>query len=79
MIAAALTIPYTKDNGIHAETLCTSKEWSERFRNYAKNIHGMDIYQIITDGNETTGAEWKGKKDKNTEKILFGQQAWTKF
>ena len=47
MIAAALTIPYTKDNGIHAETLCTSKEWSERFKlrkKYPWNGYLPDYY-----------------------------------
>ena len=51
----------------------TPKQWLERFRQYTKRKHKMDITELIR-GAEMTQTGWSGKKPKS-KKTSYGELA----
>ena len=49
----------------------TQKQWLERFRQYTKTQHKMDIAELIR-GAEITQTGWSGKKAEIQEDFIWG-------
>ena len=56
--ATNIQLPYLKDTRLDGNNIYKPREMTERFRNYIKKIHNIDIKQILTD--DTVPTDEKG-------------------
>ena len=56
---------------IRRKKIFTPKQWLERFRQYAKRKHKMDITELIR-GAEMTQTGWSGKETEIQEDFIWG-------
>ena len=76
-MATKIQLPHLEDIGLDGKKLYTPKEWTERFRHYIKNIHNIDIKQILTDDIVHTGDPWNTKEPEIKQNFIWGARPST--
>ena len=70
-VATKIHLLYLEDTGLDGKKLHTPKEWTERFCQYIKKIHDIDIKQKLTDDTVPTGKNWDTEELENRQDFIW--------
>ena len=71
-VATKIQLPYLKDTGLDGKKIYTPEESTERFQQYIKRIHNIDIKPILTDDTVPTGDPRDTKEPESRQDLIWG-------
>ena len=66
-----ITVPNLEEKAADGNSVFTPKQWLERFRQFTKRQHKIDITSLIKGGN-VTATGWTGKEKLIQEDCIWG-------